>query len=219
MPDLMSDLSHELALPDDQIIAQLLAGDEQTFETVVAHYYPMMLRLARLYVPVAEIAQDVIQETWIGVLRGLPNFQRRSSLKTWIFSILINRAKTLARREGRYVDSLSLDEDEAEPVVSPECFRPADDPQWPHHWAQPPYEFGNVAEDQVIANEISALVEGTINRLPPMQREVILLRDFQYWSSEEICQLLEISEANQRVLLHRARSKIRQILEDYLKGD
>jgi RNA polymerase sigma-70 factor, ECF subfamily len=205
----------DLAKSETQIIEGLLIGDEEIFETLVNVYYPAMIRLARIYVP-EDVAGDVVQETWIAVLKGLPHFERRSSLKTWIFSILMNRARSHARSEYRHTQHSSLD-DWDEPSVDGDRFLPDDHPQYPQHWKDSPLQWDESVENRLISKETLDMIGEIIEELPHSQREVILLRDFQHWSADEVCQLLSLTEANQRVLLHRARSKIRQSLESYLK--
>lgn len=200
-------------LTDRELIDGLLRGDEAIFEGLIQQHHAAMLRVALMYLPDVSSAEEVIQETWIHVLKGIHKFEERSSLKTWIFSILMNRAKTLAKREGRYV-SIESDSDEA--GVAEERFYGADHPHWAHHWAVAPENF---PEEKLISAETLRLIQAAIATLPPNQREVITLRDIQQWTSEEVCQLLNISESNQRVLLHRARSKVRQALESYFKDE
>lgn len=197
-------------MTDQEIVKALLEGDEKVFEALIEQHYAAMLRVALMYLPERSMAEEAVQETWIHVLKGLPQFEGRSSLKTWIFSILINRAKTYARREGRHLLLEALDET-YEPAVAPERFSD-------HDWAESPHNWDEFPEDRLISQETFKIIEDTLYRLPHNQREVMVLRDLQQWTSAEVCDTLGISEANQRVLLHRARSKVRQALEAYLKG-
>lgn len=205
----------ELTAADERGLVQALrSGDEAAFALLVGELTPSMLRVARLYVSGRAAAEDVVQETWVGVLRGIDRFESRSSLKTWIFRILTNTAKTRAVREGRTVPFSALGGDEAGGSgVDPERFL-GDDTRYPGHWASPPrpWEGG----ERLLAKEAQELVEREIAKLPPAQAVVITMRDVEGFDSEEVCNALEISETNQRVLLHRARSKVRRALEEYM---
>jgi len=205
--------------PDDDLVQGLRRGDEDAFVTLVSRYYPAMLRLAKLYVPSHAVAEEVVQETWLAVLQGISRFEGRSSLKTWMLRILGNIAKTRGQREGRSVPLSSLAErdlDRDEPAVEPERFLPADHELWPHHWLHAPQSWATLPEEQLLSRETGMRIQQAIAALPPVQREVIRLRDVEGWSAEEVCNTLELSETNQRVLLHRARSKVRAALEQYL---
>jgi RNA polymerase sigma-70 factor (ECF subfamily) len=208
------------ALPseDTQVVAALRAGDEAAFEQLMREYHPSLLRVAQIYVPSRAIAEDVVQETWLGVLNGIDRFEARSSLKTWIFRICTNIAKTRGQREGRTVPFSALERPDAvpEPAVEPERFLPPDHERWPGHWASKPTPW---PEERLLAAETRAVIERAIDALPPAQRAVISLRDVEGWSGEETRNALGVSETNQRVLLHRARSKVRQALENYLSED
>jgi RNA polymerase sigma-70 factor (ECF subfamily) len=181
---------------------------------LVESYGPSMLRVARLYTPSQAVAEEVVQEAWLGVLTGLDRFEERSTLKTWIFTILTNRAKTRGEREGRTVpfSSLTSDGDEDEPSVDPERFLSGG--RWAGHWSTPPRA---IPEERLLAAETRMLIEQTIAALPPNQRAVVTLRDVEGFGSDETCSVLGISETNQRVLLHRARSKLRAELEEYVE--
>jgi RNA polymerase sigma-70 factor, ECF subfamily len=205
-------------LSDEQrLIAALRAGDESAFTDLIDRYHTSMLRIASLYVSEASIAEDVVQETWMAVLRGLDRFEGRSSLKTWIFAILTNHAKTRGQRESRYTSLFDVDSESFEPAVSPDRFRPSDDPHWPHHWhsESKPTVWDGIPEDILLSQETMKLVLEAMQSLPPSQHEVMRLRDVEGWTSSEVCNVLEISETNQRVLLHRARSRVRRALEVY----
>lgn len=205
--------------PDYEQVVALLQGQETAFDALVNQHYSAMLRVALGYVGEARIAEEVIQETWIAVLRGLANFEGRSSLKTWIFSILVNRAKTYARREQRFDHVTLLEEDETElygvETVALDRFLPPDHPEWPSAWAIYPVQWDHAPEERLLSQEVMQRIEQVVASLPPKQRQVMLLRDLQGWSPEEVCQVMGLSEANHRVLLHRARAKVRQALEDY----
>lgn len=172
------------------------------------------------YVRTRQVAEEVVQETWLGVLKAIDRFEGRSSLKTWIFRILTNRAKTHGEREGRVVPFSALAQGEVESEeggLDPDRFLPADHSQWPHHWAAPPPHWGTNPEEHLLAQEIRECILDCIDSLPPAQRAVITLRDLQGLTATEVCNILEISETNQRVLLHRARTKVRALCEDLLK--
>jgi RNA polymerase sigma-70 factor (ECF subfamily) len=200
-------------LTDDDTLRALKRGDERAFRELVERHQSLMLRVARRYVRTAAAAEEVVQETWLGVLNGLDRFEGRASLKTWIFRILTNRALTRAERDGRVVPFSSLAGDD--PAVDSDRFRPEDD-EWPGHWKSSPPSWDGLPEERLLARETLALVGEAIAGLPERQHLVILLRDVEGWSAGEVCQALAISEANQRVLLHRARSKVRRSLEAYL---
>lgn len=205
---------------DLRLLGALRSGDEVAFAWLLDQYHTSLVRLAMIYVSSQAVAEEVAQETWIGVLQGLDRFEGRSSLKTWIFRILTNRAKTRGQREARSVpfSDLATAELEAdEPSVDPSRFNPSDHPQWPEHWGSTdaPQSWDAIPEQQFLSQETRACVLKAIAVLPPSQREVMTLRDIEGWSSAEVCGVLGLSEANQRVLLHRARSKVRQALETY----
>jgi RNA polymerase sigma-70 factor (ECF subfamily) len=203
------------ATADLDLVEALRAGDERAFMELVDRYGASMLRLAMMYVKSRAVAEEVVQDAWVGVLRGIDRFEGRSSLKTWIFRILTNTAKTRAQREGRSVPFASLAGDD-EPAVDPDRFLPPDHPTWPGHWATPPSGWYGQPEERLVGRETLAVIARAIDALPPAQREVITLRDLEGWSSEETCNALGLTETNQRVLLHRARSNVRTALEEYL---
>jgi RNA polymerase sigma-70 factor (ECF subfamily) len=203
-----------------QLLDALRAGDEDAFAALVREYHPSLVRVARTYVSTLAAAEEVAQETWLGVLNGLDRFEGRSSLRTWIFRILTNIAKTRAARDRRTVPFSSLEGEspDREPSVDPERFLPGSE-RWAGHWKSYPERWDQVPEERLVGDETLARVQDAIDRLPPLQGRVITLRDVEGWSSEEVCSALGISETNQRVLLHRARSKVRQALEAYLAPD
>ncbi len=207
--------SHE----DLELVAALRAGDETAFMMLVERYQPAMLRIARMYVSTRATAEEVVQDAWVGVLRGLGGFEGRSSLRTWIFRILVNTAKTRGQREARSVpfSSVWAPDAESEPAVDPDRFLSSDREPWPRHWASEPASWETVPESRLLSNETLAQVAAAIDGLPPSQREVIRLRDVLGWTSQEVCNALDLSETNQRVLLHRARSKVRRAIEGYLE--
>ncbi len=201
---------------DRELVRALRAGDERAFERLVDELGPSLLRVARLYVRSQAVAEEVVQEAWLGVLRGLDRFEGRSSLRTWIFRILTNTAKTRAVREGRSVPLSSLDDgaEDDGPAVDPDRFLSAG--RLEGHWASAVSRWSEQPEERLAALETMAVVQRAIDALPPTQRAVISLRDVEGWSSDEVRNVLELSETNQRVLLHRARARVRQALEEHL---
>lgn len=202
-----------------QLLERLRGGDEAAFATLVERYHTLMLRLAMIYVSRHAVAEEVVQETWLAVLQGLNRFEGRSSLQTWIFRILANRARTRGEREGRYVHFSTLgdaNDDAAEPTVDPDRFLSADHGRASQHWATRPASWDAIPEDRFLAQETRKYIQDAIATLPANQQTVIVLRDVKGWTSEEVCNVLSISETNQRVLLHRARAKVRGVLEHYL---
>jgi RNA polymerase sigma-70 factor, ECF subfamily len=207
--------------PSDEkpLIEALRRGDEGAFLALVTMHYAAMLRLAQMYVDSRAIAEEVIQETWLGVLQGLDRFGGRSSLKTWIFRILLNRARTRAQREHRTIPFSALATATAadESAVDPDAFAPPDS-RHPGGWLTPPAGWDTLPEERLLSQETRQHVDAALTTLPMAQREVITLRDIDGWSASEVCDYLGISEANQRVLLHRARSRVRRALADYLQS-
>jgi RNA polymerase sigma-70 factor, ECF subfamily len=203
---------------DDRALVELLrAGDETAFMMLVDELGPSMRRVARMYVSTDAVADDVVQEAWLGVVRGLDGFEGRSSLRTWIFRILVNTAKTRGQREGRSVPFSSLAGDDLDaPAFDPSAFE--DDGGSKGAWSTLPFDWRGMPEERAEATETMHVVGGAIAMLPPMQAEVIRLRDLLGWSSEEVRNALDISETNQRVLLHRARAKVRAALEDHFQS-
>jgi RNA polymerase sigma-70 factor (ECF subfamily) len=203
-------------LDEGQLVRSLREGDDAAFARLAREYHSSLLRVAQIYVSSRAVAEEVVQETWLGVLNGLDRFEGRSSLKTWIFRILTNIAKTRAQREGRTLPFSALQRPGVVPeaAVEPDRFRAPDDPSWPGHWSSPPQEW-NAPEERLLGGEVRGIVERAIAQLPPAQRAVISLRDVEGWPSEDVCNALDVTETNQRVLLHRARSKVRAALEGY----
>ena len=194
------------------LIAGLRAGEEAAFAQLVDTYTASLMRVAALYVRDRAVVQEVVQETWLGVLRGIDRFEGRSSLRTWLFRILTNVAKTRAVREARTVPFAALsDERSDEPSVSADNFL-GPDTAWPGHWATGP-DAWRTPLDALLTGETRQMLERAIEQLPPTQRRVVTLRDVEGWSSREVCDALEVSEANQRVLLHRARTKLREAID------
>ena len=202
---------------DSALLTRLRAGDEDAFMALVDKYGPLMLRIALGHVRTRAVAEEVVQEAWLGVLKGLDRFEGRSSLKTWILRILVNTAKTRGAREARTVPFASLAPEGDEPAVGPDRFRGPDDP-FPGHWRAYPGNWQRLPHEELGARETLGVVIATIEALPQPQRLVITMRDIQGCSSEEVCDALAVSEGNQRVLLHRARSKVRSALERHFDG-
>lgn len=196
---------------DAAVLAALRAGDERAFTALVEKYHGSMVRLATTYVPSYAVAEEVAQEAWLGVLNGIGRFEGRSSLKTWIFRILTNIAKTRGAREQRSQAFSSVFDDlgDDESAVDPDRFAREG------NWLLAPSGWGDSPEEKLEGAECQDLIHATIESLPPNQREVIRLRDVLGFTSIEVCNALEVSETNQRVLLHRARSRVRLALEEY----
>ncbi|MFQ5961541.1 MAG: RNA polymerase sigma factor [Candidatus Methylomirabilales bacterium] len=211
-------LASPLEARDVPLLEALRRGEEAAFVTLLERYHQPLLRLATFFVKNWAVAEEVVQETWLGVFQGIDRFEARSSLKTWIFRILANRAKSRARREGRTpsLSSLATSEIEAaEAAVEPGRFQGAHE-ELPNHWASPPKSWGENPEKRLLAQETRAQIQTAISTLPEAQQVVITLRDVNQLTPEEVCNILEISETNQRVLLHRARSRVRRVLEEHL---
>ena len=211
----------QVVAPDDgSVIDALRHGDEGAFARLVDQYHPSLRRVARLYIANRAVADEVVQDTWLGVIQGIWAFERRSSLKTWIFRILINRAKTRAVREERMVPFPRFDAavEAAEAVIAPDHFQPVDHPTEPGRRTHPPPNLGASPERWLLAKEVRQHVQSAIAALPEHQRLVLILRDVEGCSTEEVCNALGFQETNTRVLLHRARAKVRAVLGPYLKG-
>jgi RNA polymerase sigma-70 factor (ECF subfamily) len=206
------------ASEEADLLARLRAGDERAFEYVVDAYHSRMLAIARTYVKTLAVAEEVVQEAWVGVLDGLDRFEGRSSLRLWILRILVNKAITRGRRETRSIPFSSLaDADEAAPAVEPERFGPRGG-AFPGHWNGFPMNWSTLPEDRVLGRESVEVAKLAIEGLPVAQRRVIAMRDVAGFSAEEVCEVLDISAGNQRVILHRARSRVRAALEGHLDG-
>jgi RNA polymerase sigma-70 factor, ECF subfamily len=199
---------------EQELVAALRAGDETAFVALVDRYHASLVRLARMYVRQPSVAEEVAQETWLAVLNGIDRFEGRSTLKTWLFRILTNRAKTRGERESRSVPFSSIG-DPDEPAVDPDSFR-AEGDQYPGGWKEFPTPWEGDPEERLLAGEARALILDAIEQLPSNQRAVITLRDIEGFDADDVCNVLELSDTNQRVLLHRARSKVRRALEQYL---
>jgi RNA polymerase sigma-70 factor (ECF subfamily) len=212
-------------MPDDfaddaALIDALRAGDEAAFGWMLDQHNAALRRTARMYVATDALADEVVQETWLAVIKGIDRFEGRSSVKTWIYRILMNIARTKGVRESRSVPFSSAAgalSEGAEPTFSADRFRPPDDPEWPGHWASFPLDWEHQPETRLLAAETLSLVGAALEQLPPAQREVLTLRDVNGWTSAEVCHALGVSETNQRVLLHRGRAKVRTALESYFE--
>lgn len=210
-----------MSLEESALLEALRRGDEDAFARLVDQHHASLRRVARLYVATAAVADEVVQETWLGVVQGIWAFEGRSSLKTWIFRILVNRARTRAVRESRsaqLIGTLSTETDaESESAVTPERLRAVVDSS-DHHWARPSSAPNSSPERSLLTKELRERLETAIDTLPSNMRAVLWLRDVEGWSSEEVCNALAMQETNQRVVLHRARSRVRAALEPYLEG-
>ncbi|HWC10786.1 MAG TPA: sigma-70 family RNA polymerase sigma factor [Acidimicrobiales bacterium] len=191
---------------DAELVARLRARDEAAFAALVERYHPSLLRLAETMVPSRAVAEEVVQETWLGVVRGISRFEGRSSLRTWLFHILVNRARTTGVRENRRASARA----EWVPAVDPVRFGKDG------AWVDPPTPWPDEVDDRLAAEMLAERVRARLGELPALQRQVVTLRDLEGVSSADVCQLLGISDANQRVLLHRGRSRIRGMLETEL---
>lgn len=201
---------------EDSLVTALRRGDEAAFAALVERHTPSMLRVATGYVPNREDAEEVVQETWIALLKGLDGFQGRSSLRTWLFTVLVNIAKTRGVRERRETDVQVLAFTGG--TVDPARFREAGQ-EWAGHWKEhrAPEPFPDTPEGSVLGDELIAVTRRELDKLPARQREVVTMRDVLGMESAEVSALLGVSAANQRVLLHRGRAAVRQALEDYVK--
>lgn len=208
-------MEHVLSPQDARLLEGLRAGDEAAFVALMREYGAGMLRVAMMYVSSRAVAEEVVQEAWLGVLKGIGRFEGRSSLKTWLFRIVANTAKTRGMRESRSIPFSSLGDNASdEPTVDPERFLGSGE-RFPGHWAVPPQAWA--PEGRLLSQEALAVIEREIDRLPPAQRAVITMRDVQGFTSEEVCNALDVTETNQRVLLHRARARVRAALEEYMR--
>lgn len=199
--------------PDDQLIPLLRAGDEGAFAALLGAWTPSLRRVARGFVKTDALADEVVQETWIGVVRGLARFEGRSSLKTWVFTILANRARTRGVREARSLPLSALAGKDEDGPVDVERFAARGG------WAEPPWVWRAASAESIVRTRESAeVLQAALDALPPRQRQVVVLRDLEGVSSPDVCNLLEVSESNQRVLLHRGRSKLRAALEAHYRA-
>ncbi|HEY6842730.1 MAG TPA: RNA polymerase sigma factor [Thermoanaerobaculia bacterium] len=196
-----------LVSTDETLLDRICSGNDDAFNELVERYHPAMIRIARAHVPSAALAEEAAQEAWLAIFKSYRSFQRRSSLKTWMFRIVINRAKTHAAHEyrGEWLRELN------EKSIDDARFDAAGD------WAIPTQSW--TPEETLLGSEVRERIEAAIATLPPLQRQVITLRDVLGWSADEVCDLYRISDANQRILLHRARTKVRQALEEFFVSE
>jgi RNA polymerase sigma-70 factor (ECF subfamily) len=213
----VADLMDSVRDDDQRLVERAREGDEEAFAVLVRRHSPSMLRLARMYVPTDALAEDVVQETWLAVVRGLERFEGRASFKTWLLRILVNRAKTRGVREHRSIPFASLgsgreDDDAVDPAEDPSRFSREGG------WLAPPQRWQDDPEAALRSKEALEIAEAAIAELPERQRAVITLRDLDGLSSEEVRNALDLTETNQRVLLHRARAKVRRALDDWIEA-
>ena len=215
-------VSATLAEPDDrQLVAALRQGDEEAFGRLVDRYHPSLIRIATLFVRDYTVAEEVAQETWIGVFRGIERFEERSTFRTWLFGILANQARRRGERERRVIAFTAMTlppGTDGEPAVPAARFLPPGD-VWAGHWASPPPAWQSAPEETLLSREALDEITRAIATLPPNQRTVITLRDVEGWDAADVCNALGLSQTHQRVLLHRARSRVRAALERYLTED
>lgn len=203
----------EARAADKALVDRILAGEEQAFAELVETHHASMLRLAHAYVSSTAVATEVVQETWMAVLKGLARFEGRAALKTWIFRILTNRAKTRGVKEGRSIPFTAMEPEDREPAVDPAQFSRKGS------WTDSPSQWEvTTPEDMLERKQAMQALKEALEHLPPQQRLVVTMRDVEGLDSKDVCNVLEISETNQRVLLHRGRSKLRRLLDGHLVG-
>jgi RNA polymerase sigma-70 factor (ECF subfamily) len=200
-------IGYHWAVEDLELLAQMLGGDEKAFTELVARYNSTLIRVARYYVGSDASAEDVAQETWIAVIRGVSSFEGRSTFKTWLFHILVNRARSVGSREHRMI---AVDPNESS-GLAPSRFDQGG------MWREPPVPFTDVIENGMVNQRIVQLVREAISLLPEPQQAVVTLRDVEGLSTKEVADLLELSEANARVILHRGRTRVRADVESKMK--
>lgn len=220
VPRVVAGSAADDAYHESRLVSSLRDGDEQAFEVLVGRHASGMLRVARTYVASEAAAEDVVQDTWVAVMRGLDQFEGRCSLKTWLYRILINRAKSsgIGARQTVQMGALAELADEGS-TVAPERFRSETDPRWLGEWSTPPRSWQRDPQTQVIGAELLQHLLAAIDVLPALQRRVVMLRDVEGMSADETVRLLGLSAGNQRTLLHRGRANLRRSLEDYLEKE
>ena len=201
---------------DEDELAALRRGDQSAFKSLVRRLHPSMVRVASCFVPSREIGEEVAQDTWVAVLEELDRFEGRSSLQTWIFRILTNQAKTRGMREKRTTpfSALGVQHESTDPTVPPESFFGGGH-RWAGHWSTPVRSW-ELPEESLLSAELGRVIQRALDQLPPAQRAVVVLRDCQTLSSREVRELLDLSEGNQRVLLHRGRQRVRASIGEYV---
>ncbi len=196
-----------------QLVAALRRGDEAAFCTVVEQHHRSLVRLAQAYVSDPMVAEEIVQETWLALVKGIDRFEARSSLKTWLFRVLTYQAQRRMKREARTIPFSELEG----PTVDPGCFEPPG-AKWAGHWSEALPDWGGTPEEELLAGETLACIEDLIARLPERQRQVIILRDIEGLSAAETCGILDVPDRIQRLLLHRARARVRAGLDAYVRG-
>lgn len=196
-------------MDDAELLQNLLGGDESSFTELVRRYHSTLVKVARYYVASASSAEDVAQDTWIAVMRGIEKFEGRSSFKTWLLRICVNRARTTGVKEHR---SIPVDPNESGPSVSAHRFDQGG------FWSDPPVPFTDAIDSRLDDTALLSAVRHAIDALGEPQQSVVTLRDVEGLSTQEVAALLELSEANVRVILHRGRARVREIVEEVVKG-
>ncbi|CAA9312221.1 MAG: RNA polymerase sigma factor RpoE [uncultured Frankineae bacterium] len=206
--------------PDARLLVRLRAGDEAAFSELVDRWSAPMLRVALIHTGTRAVAEEAVQDTWLAVLQGLDRFEGRSTLRTWVFRILLYTCRGKAERERRVPPISDVQRSAGEMTgrraFAEDRFLPSDHPHWPGHWSQPPRSWMRTPDDALLGSELRQHLSQAVAALPERQRQVLVLRDVEGWTSEEVCRLLGVLPGNQRVLLHRARSTVRAALEPYL---
>jgi RNA polymerase sigma-70 factor, ECF subfamily len=207
-----------LAPGDDALLARLQAGEERAFDELVNRHHGALIRMAMGHVASREAAEEVVQDTWMAVIEGLTRFEGRSSLRTWIFGILIHKAKDRGIREKRHTTFSACEScDDGEEAIDPSRFQQSG--EWAGHWAFPPQPWDDRTPEKLLAShQAVTAMNKAIEALPPTLKDVLIMRDIEGMASEEVCALLKITETNLYVRLHRARERVRRAVETYLEG-
>jgi len=208
-----------LTSDEQALIARLRKGDEGAFDELVNKHHGALIRMAMSHVADREVAEEVVQDTWMAVIESLNRFEGRSSLRTWIFGILIHKAKDRGAREKRHTTFSAFEsfDDENEEAIDPSRFRQSGD--WAGHWAFPPQPWDDQTPEKLLASQQAVnAMQRAIDALPATLKDVLILRDVEGAEGKEVCDLLKITETNLYVRLHRARERVRQAVESYLEG-